>query len=156
MPHVLCPPEIPYPPNRDTSSHRIRKMMQQQTMLHELRNLRGKLQTSRILSVRSCLRMSAHADIHTHMAFAFHHQVCRHASPWAHLQLTSHVTGVPINRQPDPTEKKKQLRGRHSSCDAQVFTAAETRLDGQTSELFLSVQQKLEFGRCSFFTSWSG
>ena len=32
----------------------------------------------------------------------------------------------------------------------------ETWLDGQHSELFLSALQKLEFGRCSLFPSWSG
>ena len=51
--------------------------------------------------------------------------------------------------QPDPTEK--QLKGGHFSSDAEVIAAAETWLDGQTSELFLSGLQKLEFGRCSFF-----
>ena len=39
-------------------------------------------------------------------------------------------------------------RGGHS--------AAESWLDGQPSELFLSGLQKLEFGRCSLFPSWSG
>jgi len=29
-------------------------------------------------------------------------------------------------------------------------------LDGQISELFLSGLQKLEFGRCSLFSSWLG
>ena len=35
--------------------------------------------------------------------------------------------------------------------DADVIAAAETWLDGQLSELFLSGLQMLEFGRCSFF-----
>ena len=39
---------------------------------------------------------------------------------------------------------KKQLKGRHFSSDAEVIAAAETWLDGQPSELFLSVLQKLE------------
>jgi len=39
---------------------------------------------------------------------------------------------------------KKQLKGRHFSSDAEVITAAETRLDGQPSEFFLSSLQKLE------------
>jgi hypothetical protein len=39
--------------------------------------------------------------------------------------------------------------------DAEVIAAAETWLDGQLSELFLSVLQKFEFGRCSLFPSWS-
>ena len=51
---------------------------------------------------------------------------------------------------------KKQLKGRHFSSDAEVIAAAETWLDGQPSELFLSGLQKLEFGRYSFFPSWSG
>ena len=52
---------------------------------------------------------------------------------------------------------KKQLKGRHFSSDAEVTAAAETWLDGQPSEFFfLSGPQKLEFGRCSLFPSWSG
>ena len=39
---------------------------------------------------------------------------------------------------------KKQLEGRHFSSDAEVIAAAETRLDGQPSEFFLSGSQKLE------------
>ena len=54
-----------------------------------------------------------------------------------------------------PTEKK-QLKVRHFSSDAKVIAAAETWLDGQHSELFLSGLQKLKFGRCSLFHSWSG
>ena len=38
----------------------------------------------------------------------------------------------------------------------EVIAAAETWLDGQPSELFLSGLQKLEFGRCSLFPSTSG
>ena len=54
-------------------------------------------------------------------------------------------------------EWKKQLNGRHFSSDAEVTAAAETWLDGQPSEFFfLSGLQKLEFGRCSLFPSWSG
>jgi hypothetical protein len=52
--------------------------------------------------------------------------------------------------------KKKQLKGRHFSSDAKVIAAVETWLDGQPSEFFLSGLQKLEFGRCSLFPSWSG
>ena len=51
---------------------------------------------------------------------------------------------------------KKQLIGLHFSSDAEVIAAAETWLDGQRSELLLSGLQKLEFGRCSLFPSWSG
>ena len=39
---------------------------------------------------------------------------------------------------------KKQLKGRHFSSDAEVIAAAETWLDGQHSEFFLSGLQKLE------------
>jgi len=39
---------------------------------------------------------------------------------------------------------KKQLKGRHFSSDAEVIAAAETWLDGQTSEFFLSGLQKLQ------------
>ena len=39
---------------------------------------------------------------------------------------------------------KKQLKGRHFSSDAEVIAAAETWLDGQHSEPFLSGLQKLE------------
>ena len=39
---------------------------------------------------------------------------------------------------------KKQLKGRHFSSDSEVIAAAETWLDGQPSEFFLSCLQKLE------------
>jgi len=49
------------------------------------------------------------------------------------------------------------LKGRHFSSDAEVIAAAETWLDGQPSDFFFwSDLQKLEFGRCSLFPSWSG
>ena len=48
------------------------------------------------------------------------------------------------------TDWKKQLEGRHFSSDAEGIAAAETWI------FFLSGLQKLEFGRCSFFPSWSG
>ena len=51
---------------------------------------------------------------------------------------------------------KKQLKVRHISSDAGVIAAAETWLDGQLTELFLSGLQNLKFGRCSFFPSWLG
>ena len=38
----------------------------------------------------------------------------------------------------------KQLKGRHFSSDAEVITAADTRLDGQHYEFFLSGLQMLE------------
>ena len=41
-------------------------------------------------------------------------------------------------------ELKKQLKGRHFSSDAEVIAAAETWLDGQLSEIFLSGLQKSE------------
>jgi hypothetical protein len=52
---------------------------------------------------------------------------------------------------------KETMKGRHFSSDAEVIAAAETWLDGQHFEFFfLSGLQKLEFGRCSLFPSWSG
>ena len=39
---------------------------------------------------------------------------------------------------------EKQLNGHHFSSDAEVIAAAETWLDGQPSEFFLSGLQKLE------------
>jgi len=39
---------------------------------------------------------------------------------------------------------KKQLRGRHFSSDAEVIAAADTWLDGQISDSFLSDLQNLE------------
>ena len=42
---------------------------------------------------------------------------------------------------------KKQLKVRHFSSDAEVIAAAETWLDGQTSEFILSGVQKLQ--RCA-------
>ena len=39
---------------------------------------------------------------------------------------------------------KKQMKGRHFWSDAAVIAAAETWLDGQYSEFFLSGLQKLE------------
>jgi hypothetical protein len=45
---------------------------------------------------------------------------------------------------------KKHLKGRHFLSDA------ETWLKGQPFEFFSSGLQKLEFGRCSLFPSWSG
>ena len=39
---------------------------------------------------------------------------------------------------------KKRVTGRHFSSDAEVIAAAETWLDGQTSDFFLSGLQKLE------------
>ena len=55
-----------------------------------------------------------------------------------------------------PTRPKKQLKGCNFSSDAEITAAAKTWLDGKPSELFLSGLQKLEFGRCSLFPSWSG
>jgi len=43
-----------------------------------------------------------------------------------------------------PGLKKKKLKVRHFSSDAEVIAAAETWLDGQPSEFFLSGLQKLE------------
>jgi len=57
------------------------------------------------------------------------------------------------------TRRKSQnhkIKGRHFSSDPEVIAAAETWLDGQLFEFILIGLQKLEFGRCSFFPSWSG
>ena len=43
-----------------------------------------------------------------------------------------------------PVGLRKQLKGLHFSSDAEVIAAAETWLDGQPSEFFLSGLQKLE------------
>ena len=51
-------------------------------------------------------------------------------------------------------DKKKQLKGRHFSSDAEIIAAAETWLDGQLPGFFLSGLQK--FCRCSFVPSRSG
>ena len=67
---------------------------------------------------------------------------------------------LPIYRGADKSlawpDRKEQLKVRHFSSDAEITAAAETRLDGQPSELFLSGLQKLEFGRRSLFPYWSG
>ena len=54
-----------------------------------------------------------------------------------------------------PIRLKKQLKDRHFSSDGEVIGAAETWLDGQPSDFFLSGLQKLAFGRSSLFISWS-
>jgi len=51
---------------------------------------------------------------------------------------------------------KKQLKVRCFSSDAEVIASMGTWLDGQSSEIFLSGVQKLEFGHSSLFPSWSG
>ena len=51
---------------------------------------------------------------------------------------------APVGLPPVLWTEKKQLRGRHFSSDAEVIAAAETWLDGQHSEFFLSGLQKLE------------
>jgi len=61
-----------------------------------------------------------------------------------------------VDKSLDRPDWKKQLEGRHFSSGAEVIAAAETWLDGQSSELFLSGLQKLEFGRCNLFPYWSG
>ena len=53
-------------------------------------------------------------------------------------------------------DRKKTLERSPFSSDAEVIAAAETWLDGQPSKFFFSGLQKLEFGRCSLFPSWSG
>jgi hypothetical protein len=48
------------------------------------------------------------------------------------------------------------LKGRHFSFIFEVIAAAEIWFVGQPSELLFSGLQKLEFGRRSLFSSWSG
>jgi len=48
------------------------------------------------------------------------------------------------------------LKDHQFSSNAEVIAAVETWLDEQPSELFLSGLQKLEFGHCRLFPSWSG
>ena len=63
-------------------------------------------------------------------------------------------TCVLISPQPDPTER--QLKGRHFFVRRGGHCCRGNLVNGQPSELFLSGLQKLEFGRCSLFPSWSG
>ena len=85
----------------------------------------------------------------------------RRPTPWTARRLRPVSTVICSYRDPDKSlarpDWKKQLKGRHFSSDAEVIAAAETWLDGQSSDyFFLSGLQKLEFGRCSLFPSWSG
>ena len=50
----------------------------------------------------------------------------------------------PVGLPPVPWTEKKQLKVRHFSSDAEVIAAAETWLDGQTSDFFFSGLQKLQ------------
>jgi len=50
----------------------------------------------------------------------------------------------PVGLPPVPWTEKKQLKVRHFSSDAEVIAAAETWLDGQLPEFFLSGLQELE------------
>ena len=74
--------------------------------------------------------------------------------------LTTISTGVQQYRGADKSlawpDWKKQVKSRHFSSNAEVIAATETWLDGQPSEFFFSGLQKLKFGRCSLFPSWSG
>ena len=51
---------------------------------------------------------------------------------------------LPFVTHEDTEILKKQLKGRHFSSDTEVIAAAETWLDGQPSEFFLSGLQTLE------------
>ena len=82
-----------------------------------------------------------------------HPQLCREVYPKQlrhvkHIQMCDKSLARPDWRQ--------QFKSLHFSSDAEVIAAAETWLDGQHSELFLSGLQKLDFGRRSLFPSWSG
>ena len=79
-----------------------------------------------------------------------------------HTQIYSFLAQPYIYRGADKSlarpDWKKRLKVRHFSSEAEVIAVAETWFDGQPSEFFyfLSGLQKLEFGRCSLFPSWSG
>ena len=60
--------------------------------------------------------------------------------PWSHTQFSG---CGPVGLPPVPCIEK-QLKGRPFSSDTEVIAAAETRLDGQLSDFFLSGLQKLE------------
>ena len=76
-----------------------------------------------------------------------HLQPKRNWPTWAFNVLITHPTPRVWPHQTYhlfPGLKKKQLKGRHFSSDAEVIAAAETWLDGQPSEFFFSgVLQKL-------------
>ena len=50
----------------------------------------------------------------------------------------------PVGLSPVPWTEKKKVECRNFSSEAEVIAAAETWLNGQTSEFFLSGLQKLE------------
>jgi hypothetical protein len=50
----------------------------------------------------------------------------------------------PVGLPPVPWTEKKNLKPHRFSSDPEVIAVAETRLDGQHSEFFLSDLQKLE------------
>ena len=74
---------------------------------------------------------------------------------WAERRLT--VTPVAIHKKgADKSLARPDWKNNWKVAifysDALVIATAETRLDGQPSELFLSDLQKLGFGRCSIFS----
>jgi len=60
------------------------------------------------------------------------------------FQCLDHQPYSPSDYHLFPGLKKNNSKYRHFSSDAEVIAAAETRLDGQPSKLFLSALQKLE------------
>jgi len=64
---------------------------------------------------------------------------------WSSHDLITHpILHIRPSRTATCSLEKKQLKGRHFSSDGEVIAAAETWLDGQLSEFFLSGLQKLE------------
>ena len=77
-----------------------------------------------------------HRALATHMKLAYLGFQCLDHPPYSPDLAPSHYRLFP--------GLKKQLKGRHFSSDAEVIAAAETWLDGQLSEFFLSGLKKLE------------
>jgi len=73
-----------------------------------------------------------------------HLQPRRNRPTWASIVLIPHPILWIWPRQTTTCSLDEKTIGRHISSDAEVITAAETWLDGQPSEFFLSGLQKLE------------
>jgi len=75
-----------------------------------------------------------------------HLQPTRNWTTWASSFLITHpiLQIWPRRTTTCSLDWKKQLRVRHFSSDAEIIAAAETWLDGQISDFFLSDSQKLE------------
>jgi len=74
-----------------------------------------------------------------------HLQPRRNWPTWAsNVLFTPLSSGSGTVRLPPVLSTEKQLEGRHFSPDAEAIAAAETWLDAQSSEFFLSGSQKSE------------